>query len=189
MTDNSKFWRELDPSTQNYCLEKDIEKAEKKMKEAKELREDNLEEMFDRENWNRLKNMPVKDMTFSDVELYSEIKKKYETTNKSYDGSDIPPEGKAVPDTTTLRSQIINTANELIPLIQNRGVSVQPIPEGASLQNILAFCNSFRDALKNSQYPRDVSGMEYDEPIKYSREELEYAKSAIEKMLRKLDSR
>lgn len=194
MPDNSKFWRELDPSTQNYCLETDIKKAEKKMKEAKELQEERLEEIFDRENMARLKAMNVKDMTFADVEIFNEIKKKYSNTNKAYDGSslsDLPQAEGSVPDTASLKSKIISTANELVSLIRNRGVTVQPIPEGASLQNILAFTHAFRDALKNSQYPEDVSGIEEpdDQPIKYSRQELLETKSTIEKMIKKLDSR
>lgn len=201
MPDTSKYWREVDNMSDdieylygNYAgkkktgLSRDIEITENILDNQKQSREERLEELFDRENWNRLKAMPVKDMAFSDCEIYSEIKKKYSNSNKSYDDSDMSPEteGGIFPDITVLRSQIINTANELIPMIRSRGISVQPIPEGASLQNILSFCHAFRDALKNSQatdHLNKIASVEIESPVKYTKAELQSTRQAIDGML------
>ena len=130
-------------------------------------------------------------MKFAEIDHFNEIRKKYSNTNKSFDGSDVPEAEGSVPDTTKVRSQIISTANELVSLIRNRGVSVQPIPEGASLQNILAFTHAFRDALKNSQASvvqnteeKPVSKVEITKrQPKYKKMELLETKAEIERML------
>jgi hypothetical protein len=201
MPDTSQYWREVDNMSDieylygNYsgksALDKKIKKAEEMLNQQRQNAEDNLERLYDQENMARLKAMNVKDMTFDDVELFNEIRKKYSNVDKAYDGSplsDFPQAAGVVPNTTEVKAAIINTLNDWIPLVRNRGVSVQPIHQEASLQNILAFCNSFRDAFKNSQAP--VSEPEdYNEDIKFSKSELLVAKKEIERMLNKLDGR
>lgn len=184
---NSQSEREIDYLYGNYSgksdLDKRIKKAEELLNQQRQNAEDNLEALYDQENLQRLKRMDIKSMSFLDVENLNLLKKKYSNTNKSFDGSDV----ELPPSSESLKSQIVASANALIPLISSRGVSVQPIPEGADLQTILGFCTSFRDALRNSQAPVSGKEIEPDNEIqmgsKYSRDELEATKKEIEKML------
>lgn len=205
MPDTSKYWREVDTMDLNYlygnfigesALDKRIKKAESEMKKAKKLEEERLIKIFDDENYRRLSAMPIKDMSFAEIELLNEIKKGHTNVGKAFDGSslsDVPQAEGSVLDTTKLKAEIIHSANALIPMISSRGVGVQPIPEGADLQSILSFVTTFRDALKNSQQP--ASGIEEpDEPEtvhksapKYTLEELKLTKIELNRMIAELE--
>lgn len=205
--DNSRFWKEIDPATQTYCLQKDIKKREAEIKKNAELREEYLQHVFDGENWARLYEMQPGQMSWQDVELYTEIKKRYNGIGKDFSGNplsegydDFPQSEGSVPDTTPIRSKIVDTCNGLISKLP-AGYSVQPLQEGATLQDILGFVRSFRDALRNGQHPETGSPEQPASPYqpevddddiqksapKYTLGELKMARREVERMIAELE--
>ncbi|VVB55638.1 Uncharacterised protein [uncultured archaeon] len=202
--DNSRFWKEIDPSTQNYCLQKDIKKREAEIKKNAELREEYLQHVFDAENWTRLSEMTPDQMSWQDVELYNEIKKRYNGIGKDFSGNplgdDFPQSEGSVPDITPIRSKIVDTCNGLIPKLP-AGYSVQPLQEGATLQDILGFVISYRDALKNGQHPEtgspeqplvDDDDIQLSDKVqksapKYTLDELKFTRRELERMIAELE--
>ncbi len=176
--------REIDYLYGNYSgqspLDKKIKAAEKILNRQKEMQEENLEALYAKENLERLKKIPIKDMSWEDVQLFAELRK------GDVDKVFIESGQGLETDTASLKSQIISAANELVPLVQSQGVSVQAIPEDSDMQTVLAFVNSIRDALKNSKAPK--SGIEIDEePSPYTEEELLTTKAEIERLLKKFN--
>lgn len=158
-----QYERELDYLYGKYSgkstLDKKIQNAEEILKKNKELEEEYLKKIFDDENYNRLKAMDIKDMSFADVELYNEIRKKYSNIGKDFSGNEFAQPAGSVPDMGRIKSKIISTCNAIIPLLKSRNVQVAPLPEGSSVQDVLLFINHVRDALKQQNEP-SLDGLE-----------------------------
>ena len=180
-------------------LSRDIEIAEKMLNNQKQARQEDLEDKFDADRLQHLKTVPIASMTWDELTEYDRLIKKHHNVGKDFSGNDLndfPQSAGSVPDTTAIRSKIVATCNGLIPKLP-AGYSVQPLQEGATLQEILGFVTSYRDALKNGQHPESLQGAteieEEPDPNQvhkssgYTRRELIATRKEISKMLKELD--
>lgn len=134
-------------------LERQIRQAEKELESRQKALGHAREKIIKSERIKKFKGKNIKDLSFKDLEQMKE------------DGiypDDFPHSVGAIPDMTGIKTKIANTCNQLIPLLESRGVSIVPLYERASIQDVLTFVSYVRDQLKQNTQPVN-NQIEYDE--------------------------
>ncbi len=166
MAEQSKYFRGLDNLSDKatkdieydyakvgkFDFQKQIERAEKILDNREQALERARERLGLQMAKETLSEKSLKDMNWSEVELLNEIRKE----EKSDMENELNP-----PDIEGLREKVIATCNSLIPILQKKGISIAPLPEGSGLNNVLKFVSFVKEKLKENTQPSTTDDEQY----------------------------